>query len=100
MIHRGKKLRDIAFESKTGTTKIPTHIHDKFCQTTNCLMRALPQAAGIRVKNKTLIKYRIQYSKYGMMHHAISNCGFVDDTVFRIANSESLIWSVAINFAL
>lgn len=98
MINIGKKLGNVAFQSKTWTVEFVRNCQDKIIQPLHCPMRSLINSTRIRVKKKYVIKQRIQNSKYGMMHYSIPNSGFMNYAIFRIADCKPLIWPVAINF--
>jgi hypothetical protein len=99
VIHAVEEFSDIAFQNEAVGGAIPAHAAGFLLQNINAFMRAKPDPAGKRCRNKRLLKDRVQHRKYGVMQNAVAHFGFVDMPLLGIGNVKAVVTPVAVDFA-
>ena len=98
VINRIKKLLHIAFQSETRTGEISTLRPDHTLHGQHSLMRSFADTARKGVRNKSLVKKRIQNPKHRMVQYPIPGCCLVDVAHFWIPDIEAEIRLMGVFF--
>lgn len=59
-------------------------------------MGALPDSAGVAIKDERSVKHRIQYAVYSVMHQPVTDGRLVDDPMLGVKNVETVIGTVTV----
>lgn len=95
MVYGVEELFDVAFQDKTFTIFAINAVRKLF-KSEHGSVSAFVHSAGIGIKNKCRIKYRIQYLEHCMVNNAISNRGLMNRTNLWISNIEFFVRSVSV----
>lgn len=86
MVNRSKKLFNVALESKTRPTVIPTHCPGYVVQHIHTFVRSFSNTAGKRIGYKGRLKDWIQRGEYGVVQYPISDRCLVYTSRFWIVD--------------
>jgi hypothetical protein len=98
LIHRIKELPHIEFQGENISRIFPAQLAAEFLEARDRPVRSLPDPAGIRIENETLVENLIQNPKNSMMQDSIANCCLVDSSQLWIANGECGIMGMFMGF--
>lgn len=96
MIHRLKKLFDVALQYKAGQSAVPAYFPQHCSQPIYAPMRSLFISAGIRIIDERLFKNGIQRGKNRAVKNSVPDTRFVNVALFGVSDVEAGIWTVPI----
>lgn len=96
MVHRVEEPADVELESSAGSRVVLTFLTCELSQTVNSGMGALPDSAGVAIKDERPVKKRVQNSIHRMVHQPVTNRRLVNNPMFWVEDVKAMIGTMPV----